>query len=86
MPAVLDRPQPRLAKRARPRGDLLADGARLFSNGAPQLVDRDRSQRLRVPISAASHDEALLLLLHAELAGTTAIPARPHTATETEEQ
>jgi hypothetical protein len=33
-----------------------------------------------------SHDEALLLLFHAELAGVTAIPARPQTATETEEQ
>ena len=33
-----------------------------------------------------SHDEALLLLFHAELAGTTAIPARPQTASETEQQ
>jgi hypothetical protein len=33
-----------------------------------------------------SHDEAVLLLFHAELAGVTAIPARPQTATETEEQ
>jgi hypothetical protein len=33
-----------------------------------------------------SHDEALLLLFHAELAGATAIPARPQTATEREEQ
>jgi hypothetical protein len=33
-----------------------------------------------------SHDEALLLLFHAELAGGTAIPTRPQTATETEEQ
>ena len=33
-----------------------------------------------------SHDEALLLLFHAELAGATAIPARPQTAPETEEQ
>jgi hypothetical protein len=33
-----------------------------------------------------SHDEALLLLFHAELAGATAILARPQTATETEEQ
>jgi hypothetical protein len=33
-----------------------------------------------------SHDEALLLLFHVELAGATAIPARPQTATETEEQ
>ena len=34
----------------------------------------------------SSNDEALLLLFHAELAGATAIPARPQTATETEEQ
>ena len=33
-----------------------------------------------------SHDEALLLLFHAELAGATAILARSQTATETEEQ
>jgi hypothetical protein len=33
-----------------------------------------------------SHDEAVLLLFHAELAGVTAILARPQTATETEEQ
>jgi hypothetical protein len=33
-----------------------------------------------------SHDEALLLLFHAELAGATAFPARPQTAAETEER
>ena len=33
-----------------------------------------------------SHNEALVLLFHAELAGATAIPTRPQTATETEEQ
>ena len=33
-----------------------------------------------------SHNEALVLLFHAELAGATAIPARPQTATEREEQ
>ena len=33
-----------------------------------------------------SHNEALVLLFHAELAGATAIPAPPHTTTETEEQ
>ena len=33
-----------------------------------------------------SHDEALLLLFHAELAEATAIPPRPQTATEREEQ
>jgi hypothetical protein len=37
----------------------------------------------RMPLS---HDEALLLLFHVELAGATAILARPQTATETEEQ
>ena len=35
---------------------------------------------------ALSHDEALLLLFHAELAGATAIPTQPQTATGTEEQ
>jgi hypothetical protein len=29
-----------------------------------------------------SHDEALVLVFRAELAGATAIPARPQTATE----
>jgi hypothetical protein len=33
-----------------------------------------------------SHDEALLLLFHAELAGAATFPTRPHTATGTEEQ
>jgi hypothetical protein len=33
-----------------------------------------------------SHDEALLLLFHVELAEATTIPARPQTATETEER
>ena len=33
-----------------------------------------------------SHNEALVLLFHAELAGATAIRAPPHTTTETEEQ
>jgi hypothetical protein len=33
-----------------------------------------------------SHNEALVLLFHAELAGATAIPPRPQTATETQEQ
>jgi hypothetical protein len=33
-----------------------------------------------------SHDEALLLLFHAELAGGPVIPARPQPATETGEQ
>ena len=33
-----------------------------------------------------SHDEALLLLFHAELAALPAIAARPQIATETEEQ
>jgi hypothetical protein len=33
-----------------------------------------------------SHDEALVLLFHAELAEAIAIPARPQAATETEER
>ena len=33
-----------------------------------------------------SHDDALLLMFHAELAGATTIPARLQTATETEER
>ena len=33
-----------------------------------------------------SHNDALLLVFHAELAEVTAIPARPQTATETEER
>jgi hypothetical protein len=33
-----------------------------------------------------SHDEALVLLFHAELAEATAIPPRPQTATKREEQ
>ena len=33
-----------------------------------------------------SHDEALLLVFHAELAGATAIPTRPQTGKGTEEQ
>ena len=33
-----------------------------------------------------SHDDALLLLFHAELAGATAIPPLPKPATETEQQ
>ena len=32
-----------------------------------------------------SHDEALVLLFHAELAGAPAIPSPPQTAAETEE-
>ena len=33
-----------------------------------------------------SHDEALVLLFHAELAGAPAIPSPPQTAAESEEQ
>jgi hypothetical protein len=33
-----------------------------------------------------SHDEALLLLFHTELAAATAIPPRPQTATEMDQQ
>ena len=35
---------------------------------------------------ALSHDEALLLLFHTELAGATTIPTQPQTATGTEDQ
>ena len=52
--------------------------------GLATEVRRHACETHRMPLS---HDEALLLLLfHAELAGATAIPARPQTATETEEQ
>ena len=33
-----------------------------------------------------SHNEALVLLFHAELGGASAVPAPPQTTTETEEQ
>ena len=51
--------------------------------GLAKEVRRHAWETHRMPLS---HDEALLLLFHAELAGVTAIPARPQTATETEEQ
>jgi Protein of unknown function (DUF1059) len=35
---------------------------------------------------ALSHDEALVLVFHAELAAQPTTPARPQTTTETEEQ
>ena len=50
------------------------------------LVTEVRRHAWEVHGMPLSHDEALLLLFHAELAGVTAIPARPQTATETEEQ
>lgn len=46
-------------------------------------VQRHAWQAHGMPLS---HDEALVLLFHAELAGAIAIPSGPQTATETEEQ
>ena len=51
--------------------------------GLVAAVRRHAAEAHCMPLS---HDEALLLVFHAELAGATAIPARPQTATETEEQ
>ena len=51
--------------------------------GLATEVRRHAWETHRMPLS---HDEALLLLFHAELAGGIAIPARPQTATETEDQ
>ena len=50
------------------------------------LVAEVRRHAAEVHCMQLSHDEALLVLFHAELAGATAIPARPQTAAETEEQ
>ena len=50
------------------------------------LVTEVRRHAWEVHGMPLSHDEALLLLFHAELAGATAIPALPQTATETDEQ
>ena len=50
------------------------------------LVAEVRRHAAEAHCMPLSHDEALLLLFHAELAGATAILARPQTATETEEQ
>ena len=51
--------------------------------GLVAAVMRHAAEAHRMPLS---HDEALLLVFHAELAAQTAIPARPRTATGTEEQ
>ena len=51
--------------------------------GLVAAVRRHAAEAHCMPLS---HDEALPLVFHAELAGATAIPARPQTATETEEQ
>jgi hypothetical protein len=50
------------------------------------LVTEVRRHAWEVHGMPLSHDEALLLLFHAELAGAIAILSRPQTATETEEQ
>jgi len=50
------------------------------------LVTEVRRHAWEVHGMPLSHDEALLLLFHAELAGATAIVARPQAATETEQQ
>ena len=50
------------------------------------LVAEVRRHAAEAHCMQLSHDEALLVLFHAELAGATAIPARPQTATEREEQ
>jgi hypothetical protein len=49
------------------------------------LVTEVRRHAREVHGMPLSHDEALLLLFHAELAGTTAISWRPPTTTEREE-
>jgi hypothetical protein len=51
--------------------------------GLVAVVRRHAWEVHRMPLS---HDEALLLLFHAELAGATESPSRPQTATEREEQ
>jgi uncharacterized protein DUF1059 len=51
--------------------------------GLVAAVRRHAAEAHSMPLS---YDEALLLVFHAELAEATAIPARPQTAAETEEQ
>jgi len=51
--------------------------------GLATEVERHGREAHGMPLS---HDEALLLVFHAELAAATAIPAQLQTATETEEQ
>ena len=53
------------------------------AEGLVTEVRRHAAETHRMPLS---HEDALLLVFRAELAGATAIPARPQTATETEEQ
>ena len=50
------------------------------------LVTEVRRHAWEVHGMPLSHDEALLLLFHAELAGAPAVPSRPQTAPESEEQ
>jgi hypothetical protein len=50
------------------------------------LVAEVRRHAAEAHCMPLSHDEALLLQFHAELAEATAIPARPQTATDREEQ
>ena len=50
------------------------------------LVTEVRRHAWEVHGMLLSHNEALLLLFHAELARATAIPARPQTETGTEER
>ena len=49
------------------------------------LVAAIRRHAAEAHCMTLSHDEALLLVFHAEPAGATAIPARPQTATEREQ-
>jgi Protein of unknown function (DUF1059) len=49
------------------------------------LVTEVRRHAWEVHGMLLSHDEALLLLFHAELAGAPAIPSPPRTAAEREE-
>ena len=50
------------------------------------LVAAVRRHAVEAHCMPLSYDDALLLVFHAELAEATAIPARPQTAAETEEQ
>jgi hypothetical protein len=55
VPAVLDRPQPLLAQRARPADHLRIHQPRVFSQGAAELADRDGGQRVLVYVHS-DHD------------------------------
>ena len=50
------------------------------------LIAEVRRHAVEAHCMPLSHDDALLLVFHAELAEATAIPARPQTATGREEQ